>query len=426
MPQLAQFGSLPSAIVSRPSTQTIGLTAGRLVASIISLGWTAVVARELTESQVGALSLAMSLAVALSILPDLGLPMVVSDRVSRHPDEARSLVAHVVRIRLIVSVFTALLIVAMYRMGSRETLAVPLLLAVSVGATAVHSTATAALRGLGVVLPDAVNEVASRAFVLGVGTALLTQGFGVIGAAAVLAVADLCSAVALAVLVERRTQHGTAFPRHIVSWRATAPLAGSLLIASLHTRIDVWLLAVISGTSDVAHYALPARLAEGLLLPAGVASALVLPLTGQIADPSRRARSALRYVGVVSAMVAAGSLVVGVFAEPILRVAFGNNYSGDSKVLRLLCIASLPAAIAVGLAPMVAILVRRSFFALMTVALVVNVVANVILVPRHAEVGSAIASIVSTTVLAAGLVWVLMRLSPVSGTSADRASATPA
>jgi O-antigen/teichoic acid export membrane protein len=388
------------------------LTAGRAAASAISLVWTAVVARTLSERAVGALSLGLTLSVALSILPDLGLPMIVCDRVARHPEETRSLVRHVVRIRLAASLVTAGFVVGMFRLGSDATLAIPLLLSLSVAATVVHTTATAALRGVGLVVPDATNEVVSRLFVLGVGAFLLTNGGGVVAAAGVLAAADLGSAVVLSVLVHRQSEPGPRFPSHLVGWRVTLPLAGSLLIGSLHTRIDVWLLAVIGHASDVAHYALPARLAEGLLLPAGVASALVLPLTGRHLSPADRGRHALRYVATVGGVVSIGALVAGIFAGPVLRIAFGGAYGSDGSVLRLLCVASLPTAIGVGLAPIVAMLARRAFLGAMAVALVVNVVTNVLLIPHLRELGAAVASLVSTTVLAALLVAAVLALSP--------------
>jgi len=404
-------------------TQTAGLTAGRLVAAVISLVWTAVLARELSEEAVGALSLALTLSVALSILPDLGLPMIVADRVSRHPAETRALVRHVVVVRFAASILTAGVLVGMFRLGSSATLALPLLLAVSVAATTVHTTATAALRGLGLVLPDACNEVGSRLLVLGLGTVLLTHGGGAVSAAAVLAVADICSAIVLAVLVRRCTTTGTRHPAHVVAWGRTLPLAGALVVASLHTRIDVWLLAVLSDGADVAHYALPARIAEGLLLPAAVAAVLVLPLTGRQTVARIRGRQALRYVGLVAVLVATGATITAVFAEPVLRTAFGTTYAADAPVLRLLCLAAVPSAVAIGLAPVIALLARRLFLRTMVAALALNVLANLLLVPDHGATGAAIASVLSTTLLAVGLVIATSRL-PGAGPT-DGPSGTP-
>jgi O-antigen/teichoic acid export membrane protein len=403
-------GGTTNAPARRPLTQTAGLTGGRVAAAALSLGWAMAIARLLPTADVGALSLGLTLAVALSVLADLGLPMIVAERAAGHPDETRSLVRRVSVIRLGASAGTAVLLLVMYRLGTSATLAVPLLMAVSIAATAVHSTMTAALRGLGSVVPDGINEVASRLFVLGIGWWLLSNGHGIAAAAAVLAAADVISALVLTYVVHRRTHPGPVFPPGILHHRTVLPLAAALLIGSLHIRIDVWLLSLMGTSSDVAHYAVPARLAEGLLLPAGAAAALVLPLTVHAGGARARGRIALRYVALVAVVVAAGALVLGLIAEPVLDWAFGPHYRGDADVLRLLCIAAIPGAVSVGLAPVLAIQWRGAFTRLVVLALAVNVAVNLALIPAHKEIGAAIGTIISTTVAAVGMVIAAFRL----------------
>jgi len=298
----------------------------------------------------------------------------------------------------------------MYRLGTSATLAVPLLMGVSIAATAVHSTATAALRGLGSVVPDAINEVVSRTFVLIVGWYLLSQGLGIMVAAAVLATADVGSAVMLAYVLRRRTSPGPDFPRSIIHRRTVVPLAAALLIGSLHIRIDVWLLSLLGTASEVAHYAVPGRLAEGLLLPAGAAAALVLPLTVQEESPRERGRAALRYVAFIAALVAVAAVALGAGAEIVLNAAFGSDYRADYDVLRLLCVAAVPSAVSIGLAPVLAIEWRGAFTRLVVLALVVNVATNVALIPIHAERGAALGTIASSAVAAVGMVVAIVRL----------------
>jgi O-antigen/teichoic acid export membrane protein len=340
----------------------------------------------------------------------MGLPMIVSDRVARHPENTRSLVAYVMRVRIAVSVVAGLLLFGMYRLGTSATLAVPLFMTISIAASTVYTTATAALRGMGSVVPDSVNEIASRTLVLGLGWWLLHSGHGIGAAACVLATADVLSAIVLTWVLWRRTTTGVAFPGEIVHWRAVVPLSMALLISTLHTRIDVWLLAVIGSASDVAHYAIPAKVAEGLLLPAGVAAVLVIPLTAALGDVRARGRRALAYVLAVAGVVAIGGLVVGLWAHDFLTLAFGKGYGRDGGVLRLLCLSDIPTAISVGLAPIVAILHRRALLRWVAVALVVNVVMNLALLPHYRGVGAAWASIVSMTVVSAGLVVTVLRL----------------
>lgn len=394
----------------RPVSQTIGLTTGRAVAAVLSFGWMVVIARSLDAEAVGGLTLGLTLATALSVLPDMGLPMIVSDRVSRHPDDARSLVTHVIRVRTVVGLATGVLLFAMYRLGTDQTLAVPFFMTMSIVATGVHTTATAGLRGLGQVFPDSLNEITSRLFVIAFGSWLLASGHGIAAAAAVLALADIVSAVVLMRVFWQRTTTGSGFPGVILSRHTVLPLAMALLVGSLLLRIDVWLLALIGDAVDVAHYAVPARLAEGLLLPAGVAAALVVPLTGVSVDDRTRGRQSLRYVGLITGAVAAGAMVIGIWAGSVLELAFGAGYADDETVLRLLCVAAVPSAVSIGLAPIVALLARRSMIRVVLVALAVDIVMNALLLPGHRGIGAAWATIISMTVAAIGMLVTTLRL----------------
>ncbi|QYG93307.1 oligosaccharide flippase family protein [Iamia sp. SCSIO 61187] len=397
---------------ARPAGRTAILSSGRIIAAALSMVWMAVVTRHLDAGEVGSLTLGLTLFGALSVLADLGLPMVVADRVARRPAEARSLVSDVVRVRVVAGTVVSLVMVVLYRMGSEHTLVVPVAMGFGLVSTSIHSTVTAALRGLGHVVPDAVNEVGSRLLVLGLGSLLLANGAGLAAAASVFAVADVASALVLTRWA-RRVVHtrDVAIPKEIYSIRVLAPMGLALLVSSLHTRIDVWLLAWISSTEVTAHYAVPARVAEGLLLPAAVGGALVLPLTSAASTRLERGRRALAYVAALAGFVGAGAGAVALVAGPLLRVAFGETYSADGDVLAVLALAAVPAAIGVGLTPVMAIHARRALVACMGSALVVNLVLNLVLVPGWDEMGAAWATVASMTLLALTAVATVSRWS---------------
>lgn len=105
--------------------------------------------------------------------------MIVADRIAHHPENARSLVLSVIRLRLLSSAAVGALLVGKYFLGNFASLAVPLLMTLSIVAEAVPRTTTAALRGLGTVLADSLHEACSRIFVRGVGGWLLLSGSGI-------------------------------------------------------------------------------------------------------------------------------------------------------------------------------------------------------------------------------------------------------
>lgn len=397
-------------VTARPAHQTVILTSSRAAASALSLVWMIVVARQLGPDAVGGLTLGISLAMILSVLSEMGLPMIVADHVARRSDQCRSLVVAVIYRRMVVAALTGIPLLLMYRAGTDQTLAVPLLLTVSLVATAAHTTATAALRGLAQVIPDGANEVVSRVGVLAVGTLLLAAGHGVGWVAAVLALADVVSAVVLLRLLWRRTTPGPAFPSAVLHWQKVLALTAALLVGSLLLRLDVWLLSLFGDASDVAHYTVPARLAEGLLLPVGVAAALVVPLTSRAVDLAERGRLAMRYVARITAAVAALALVLALVARPVLELTFGSTYAGDADVLRLLCLAAVPSAVSVGLGPIVALHDRSAMFRCLATALAVDVLANLVLLPDHRGVGAAWSTVLSMSAAAVCMLRSTVRL----------------
>lgn len=391
--------------MGRPAVE---LATARTMAAALSAVWLVVAARNLPLPAFGDLALLLSLGVTLSFIGDLGLPLVLMDTGARLPGTARAALALVLRRRLAAASAAGVVTsVAYLAVAGDARWTVPATFAVSMLATAVHTSASAALRAARTVRAESLNELVSRMAVLVVGGAWLASRGGLLAAVTVYAAVDVVSALALvAVCARRLPEAAEAVDQESFGLRATAPLAGGGLLANLYQRADVWLLALIAGPTSVAMYAATYRLLDGLLLLPGAVAALVVPRTAAL-PPRERAAAGRRSAVLATVVVLPLSALVAAFGGRVLELLFGDPFAGAAPVLAVLMASASAGAVVTVLSPLVGVGTRRTYAVVMGSALGLNLVLNLALVPHLGTIGAALATLISQAVLAV----VLWRLS---------------
>ncbi|MDQ4098526.1 MAG: oligosaccharide flippase family protein [Actinomycetota bacterium] len=383
------------------------LAAGRVGAAILSWVWLLLVARILPVDDFGVLALLLAIGSIVSVVADLGLPLVLMQEASQRPGAVWTALVITTRKRLVAGVVASGLVVAAFSVSAPgRGLAFPAVYSVSIIATTVYTSVAAALRAIGSARVEAANELASRLFVLVVGGTMLVSGRGLLAAVAAYAMADLGSALLLWKVAHRQLAHRRedvdgnrfAIPR-------TAPLAAGGILGTLYNRVDIWLLALMASNTSVAIYAAAYRILDGLLLPSSALSSLVVPRTAKMSVTGRKpvVGRLIRRSLLLLAPVAFG---IALLSGPILQTAFGADYAASAPVLATLMLSALPGAAIFVLAPIAALADRFAFLRAVVVALVVNVGANVVLIPAHGVVGAALATVLSQTILW----WALARV----------------
>ncbi len=384
---------------------------GRVVAALVSGVWLVVAARQLTLTQFGDLSVLLSVGAIFGILCDLGWPLLLTDAVARAGGVGRRTLVHVIARRLgagcAAAVLTALFYVAV---ASDRRVAVVALFGVSLLATAVHSSVTAVLRGLGSYGTDAVNDVASRVGVLALGSLWLASGGGLLAAVAVYALADLVSATGIGLLAWRRvTAWDDAIDHRAFSFRASLHLSGGRLLETLYYRVDLWLVALISGSAAAALYSAPYRLLDGLQLLPRSMGVVALSHAASREREGGRGYSAARLAAVAGGMAAVVALPAALFARPVLVTGFGPAMAPAVPIFVVLMAAAVPGAVVMALLARAAVLESRRFARSMAVALLVNVAMNAVMIPLLGPVGAAWTTLACQTGLAARLIVILRR-----------------
>jgi O-antigen/teichoic acid export membrane protein len=214
----------------------------------------------------------------------------------------------------------------------------------------------------------------------------------------------------LAALVgfERRVDRGEA--------RASLAYGSNLyvqnLLINLHERVDLFLLAALDvATFDIGLYAAAVSVVAPLRLVPGAIGVAVLPqLAGATnAEAARLTAAVIRPTALLMTAAAAALVPVGAVAIPLL---FGAEYGAAVRPFLLV----LPGVAAVAVSRVLAryfaaIHQLRGMLVLGASVLVLNVLLNLVLIPRYGIAGAAVASLVSYSAEAIALVAMFLSAS---------------
>jgi O-antigen/teichoic acid export membrane protein len=226
---------------------------------------------------------------------------------------------------------------------------------------------------------------------------------GVAGAVGLQALAPLPFALVLLVysLREVRPELRPRASSLVALARSAAPLMGIVLLNVFLVRVDVIMLRMLRGSVDVGLYSAPVRLVETANLLPILLMTSVYPLMAAAhpTDPARRDvlfRGSLRLLIAVLTPIAAIEIL---FARPLLGFLFGVEYLPSSGALPPLALAEfLIFTDVVVTYRFVAARQERWNLLFVLLAALVNIGANLMLIPTHGIAGAAVATLLAYAV----------------------------
>ncbi len=271
-----------------------------------------------------------------------------------------------------------------------------------------------ALRRVDLSLKTAVAESVTETIA---GIALVLAGAGATGAAFGRALGYLVGVAATLVLLVRVLGPGV-IPRSLrfgAETKRIASYAGVLLIVSgaytAFNEIDVLIIGAYAGVSSVAFFSAPMKLAAFLTYPGSAVSWGVAPRVARnsgAAPDTRAFVGALRLLLIGQAAVTA--FVLG-WAGLAVEIALGSRYRESASVLRALA----PYVYLSGFGVLVSVAVNylgqaRRRIPLAIGAVVINVVVDLLLVPRLGAIGGAIGTDAAYALYAPGHLYICVRV----------------
>jgi O-antigen/teichoic acid export membrane protein len=358
----------------------------------------------------GSYQFAFATTAMLAICTDLGMSVWTTRALARDRAAAPTIVATALRLRLIASA-PYLVIVAVAALvsggGAGRTLA---LLGMAALLNAGLDYLAAVFRGFERLADEARLNVARALFALITGLAALhLRRSPAALAGGVLAGVTATAAYGI-VLLRRRYGLGfqvsqeqripgaarAAFSEAFPLWLAT-------LLSLLYFKGDVIILKIFSTDAEIGAYSAAYKVFEGLMIvPAVILAATFTPLARAKSDPDRQRR----WEGALVAVLLALGLLVGgtVYLESqrIVALVYRGGFARAVPSLRVLATALPILFLNFGLTHfLIARDLERRNLVFAAIMLVVNVTANLILIPRVGSTGAAWATLITELALTA-------------------------
>lgn len=271
----------------------------------------------------------------------------------------------------------------------------------SLAPRAIWLTASAVFNAQQRIGVSAVLSVIASLSNVAFGVTALFAGLGLLGILCANAIAQVVPMfVALALFVRMNLPYGVTVSRGtlVTMGRSAMPFVIRALLGIVYFRADLLLLTTLVGFEVAGIYQAAYKVLELALVLPGAANSAAYPVISAYLV-RQRARAARAYQRLLGGMLAIGlplSVALFVGATPLVNLLYGRAYGAAAPMLALLAGAILLSY--VNAAPITLLSASPSQMALTVVTgcgLVVNVAANVLLIPHLAGQGAALAMILS-------------------------------
>ncbi|HEY8639357.1 MAG TPA: oligosaccharide flippase family protein [Solirubrobacterales bacterium] len=387
-----------------PMRNTLFSLISRGLSAVFTVALMLFLVRALGPTKYGVLALAVSIGAILMLVSDLGITLSSSRFAAESPRD-RMHAAAVLRtafgLKLIASLVAAVALVLLAPLIADSfgapALTLPLrLIAIAMTAQGFGGLICAWFTALGRVSLQLGYTLVESSFETTASICIVLLGGGAAGAVAGRAIGYTVSAILAAALAVRVVgwpalrKGGKGFPA-----RQIAAYGVALLIIdgafAIFDRVDVLIIGAMLSSTSAGTFEAAFRIITFLYYPALAVGAGFTPrlAAGQRTEAETgRFMGALRYMILLYLLLAAPLLV---WATPIVGLFLGAGYSGSAAVVR----AMAPTVVVAGLAPVLAGAANflgeaRRRVPLAIGALLVNVIIDLILVPRIGIVAGAI------------------------------------
>lgn len=394
--------------------------AAQVMIKLLSFAFTVLVIRSLGASAFGQYAAVTGFGTVFLFIADLGLsPYTVREvaRIRDMPDgqtRVAELYADVLTLRLLLSLAAGVLVISAAILTGRPTLMIGAIAlnALTVLLYAVHGSAEAVLSGHERLDLIAGLQVVNQLIFVSAGALALWLGFGYYG----LVLATMAGVAIMTVLTVRAlrrhgVRRGPITRRRWVSLlRAAFPFGVIGLTLGISYRFDTVLLNIFRGDAVTGHYNAAYNLIFSLVTLSNVLNTALYPsLSRQAAiDPESLPRvyeRVLRYLMLVALPIAVGGFIL---AHPLVGLLFGPDYGPAATLLSILIWVLPLMFLSEFLGYVVVIAGRETLVArAIIVSSSVNIVANLLLIPRYGALAAAAVTVATEVVLAAQYLWLL-------------------
>jgi O-antigen/teichoic acid export membrane protein len=395
-------------VVVRGSAEVLG--------KIATFVWTVFAARELTQTEFGAVSYALTLMLVLSALPNGGFEVGLVRRGSAHPERLNGVFSQTQAWKTLLGlpVFGAAVVVtALTERSAMMVLVIALFLLAGfpeLWSSSLRSASTTIQRPWAASSALVLQRLVTAVLVIAVVWVHPTP----LGVAAGFCLGTLVGWLAHVVALRRAGVHLVPSEVHRAGMldllRDTWVVGISGLVLMALFRLDAIILEALVGYEAVANYSVAYRILETVLFVTFSVNQAIFPVMSATTQVTRIQKAYERALSVIGFVYLPFATVCVLEGGRVIRLLFGDRYAVSAEPI-LQWLAPAPLFYAVAFFGTSVLLSRNRPSATLTaasLATVVNVAANLVLIPRWEGVGAAVATSVSYAVQG-GAVLVLVR-----------------
>lgn len=415
---------------------------GGIFGSAAKLGERVVIGRLLTPDAYGEVSIGLAFLTFTTTLALAGCTQGVSRFIPRYDEltDRRGVwisglaVTAVLSLMFAVGMFVGAEWLAATFFETEEAIVFIQILAVTLPFVVGFRTAVAGLRGYENTLYRTITyDLADPGLRIGLMTILILAGMGIVAAGIAYLIAALTAfLIALMFLHRLMPLFGTYRTHTKELLTFSAPLVVSTIVSTLLTRTDTLMLGYFRSSYEVGMYDAAYPLASGLLVVLTAFGFLYLPIVSRLDSEGERSAvndiyaTTTKWVYVITFPA---FLLFVIFPEAVLHTFFGRDYTEAAAVLPILALGFFVSAAAGRDRETLSALGSTTWIAIgNTTGFVMNIIINLILIPRYGFMGAGVASVISLLGVHAvicGVLAVQYNITPLSSASTRTFIALP-
>ena len=392
--------------MSRLRKNTIQLTLASVVQKALAFFYFLLIARMIGVESTGAYFLALSITTMFSVLTDFGLQPVLIRELAKGKDNWRDLVRNTLTLKLLFVALSALIVVAfVHIMGYDVEVKTLVYVAIAVmSVDAVTLTMYGLLRGIQILLYESIGMFVGQTITVTVGLAALFLDLPIV----YLVVALLCGSVFNAFFSTAMVWRRLGRERILrFSWnskvvklllKTALPFALAGIFVKVYSYVDTLAISKFFGEAEVGIYAVAYKLTYAFqFLPMAFVAALYPALSSLIQTRNKELSSVFEK-SLLYMMFLVTPIVFGIWAiaEPLIAITVGPEFIAAAPVLSTLIFVLFFLFLDFPIGSLLNAADRQTLkTTLMGITMVINVVANFILIPWIGVLGAAVAANIS-------------------------------
>lgn len=378
-----------------------------ILGKIMVLVFTILVARKLGVSDFGKYSFAVSFVMIFSFIIDLGLTTFLCREIPRNKNLITKYVNNILIMRAVLFIFTFFIVLLLVNLlnYSIEMKKLIYMLSCWISTTIISQVFRGCFKAMERMEYEAVISLLDNILKLAFVVIALWFNYEVIGVAFAVLLASLTS-LSLSALIYHKKFYRFSFDIDLSLWipilKEAIPFVLTATMFIYLTRVDILMVSFFKGDHAVGLYSAASRLCNMLIfIPASIVAAF-FPKMSQYAFEcqnkfNKLVSSSIKIIFVITSSL---NLIIFIFSLPIIYMIYGANYIESYQILQILLGANLFVSLSLIFTSIIDAKNQQKINVLvMSLALLFNVILNIILIPKYSHYGAAFATFISSALL---------------------------